>query len=205
MSEHDGPEQLACGRSWTALLDQLTEHPAAPPDDDHQRQCPHCQAARAEVDRLQQSLATLVEEPVTTPPGLTDRVMQRVREAAGDHWYSRISGELGSTRVAARVIAVIARQAASRIPGVAVALGRTTEPLPAATNAAATEAHRGTGAAVGVIGGTAIVDLALAADYGTNLHRVAELVRRAVIQDTRDLAGLDVVQVNINIDDVRPL
>lgn len=201
MTEHSGPDRLPCGRSWAALLDQLDDQPPGPIDD-HRGSCPHCRAASAEIERYRQSLAAVVGEAVTAPAGLTERVMRRVRDAARDGWYSVIAGDHGSTRIAARVIATLARQAAARVPGVAVALGRTTEPSAAARQQQATEEHRAPGTAVGVFGGTAVIDLALAAEYGTDLPRVAGRVRRAVIRDVQELAGLDAVQVNVSIDDI---
>ena len=193
-------EQLPCGRPWDDLLEQVALGVAVP--DPHQQVCSHCQAALAELDRVWAPVRDLAAEPVHVPAGLLDRVMQQVRAAAQQNWHALIGGEGGSTRVAARVIATMARLAAGRVPGVHVALGRTTDPGAAADTAARTSRHDQKGSAVGVAGGSAVVELALAARYDVPLHALAEHVQSAVTADLTRLAGLQHVQVNITIDDV---
>lgn len=58
------------------------------------------------------------------------------------------------------------------------------------------------GSAVGVAGGSTVVELALAAQHDAPLHELAEHVRAAVIHDLTSLAGLHNVQVDVTIDDV---
>lgn len=193
-------EQLPCGRSWDDLLEQMALDVAVP--DTHQQTCSHCQAALAELSRVWAPVRHLAAERVHAPSGLLDRVMDQVRAAAQQSWHALISAERGSTRVAARVIATIARLAAARVAGVHVALGRTTDPHAAAQTAARTSRHDETGSAVGVAGASAVVELALAALYDMPLHALAEDVRSAVNADLTQLAGLQHVQVNITIDDI---
>ena len=201
MTEHVDGEQLPCGRLWDGLLEQVSQGRAGARGD-HQRSCPHCQAALAALDKFWAPVRELAAEPVRAPGGLLERVMDQVRGVAQQHWHSLIVAEGGSTLVAARVIAVLARLAAGRVPGVRVALGRTTEPGAAARTATATRTHRWPGTAVGVAGGSTVVELALSARYGARLHDLAEQVREAVVDDLRRLGGLEHVEVNVTIDDV---
>jgi uncharacterized alkaline shock family protein YloU len=201
MTEQTADEQLPCGRSWDELLEQVARG-----DGDvlsaHQVTCPHCGAALAELAQVWAPVRVLAAEQVRAPRGLLDRVMHQVRDVARQHWHTVVPSERGSTRVAARVVATLARLAAGRVPGVRVALGRTSDPAAAHRAAAATDAHAWPGAAIGVAGGSTVVDLALAVRYGVGLHELAEQVRRVVVGDLRRLAGLEHVEVNVTIDDV---
>lgn len=194
-------EQLPCGRSWDALLEQVADGRSRPADS-HQSACPHCQAALAELGRVWAPVRDLAGEPVHAPRALLSKVMEQVRAAARQSWHTLIPGQRGSTRVAARVIATLARLAAARVPGVRVALGRTTETRAADRAAAATDQHDASRSAVGVAGGSTVVELALAAQYDAPLHELAEHVRAAVIHDLTRLAGLQNVQVDVTIDDI---
>ena len=192
---------LPCRRSWDDLLEQVSLGDGQAPDR-HQQDCPHCQAEMAELVRLWQPVDHLATEQVSAPAGLTARVMQTVRQTARERWHSLRPGDGGTTRVAARVIGTIARLAAARVAGVAVAIGRSTEPRTAASRARATDTHRWPGSAVGVAGGSAVVEIALAVDYGTDLVRAAEQVRRAVVHDVMAIGGLEQVHVDVTVDDV---
>lgn len=194
-------EQLPCGRSWDSLLEQVADGRSGPLDQ-HQLTCTHCQAALAELRRVWAPVRHLAAEPVHAPRTLLSKVMEQVRAAARQSWHTLIPSDQGSTRVAARVIAMLARLAAARVPGVRVALGRTTEPRAARRAAAATDLHDASGSAVGVAGGSTVVELALAAQYDAPLHELAERVRAAVVDDLTRLAGLQNVQVDVTIDDV---
>lgn len=197
------PERLACGRSWDELIEQVGDGQPGPRDD-HQRDCPHCEAALSELDRLWRPLQRLAAEPVTAPAGLVDRVMSRVCDAARHSWYGLLPDAGGTSRVAARVLGKLARVAAGRVPGVTVALGRTTDAPAAAGARRATDTHTWPGAAVGIAGSSAVIDLALTAAYGADLRGLAERVRRAVLSEIARTTGLRDVHVNITIDDVTP-
>lgn len=108
----------------------------------------------------------------------------------------------GATRIAARVVATIARDTACRVPGVRVALGRTTDSRIAEKIWKATRLHRHPDAAVGVLGRTAVVELAVAVTYEDAVDRVAREVQRQVAQQLRDTIGLQRVTVNVTVDDV---
>lgn len=201
MTEPTSGALLPCGRSWDDLLEQVATGSST---DAHQSTCAHCRAALAELRRVWAPVQHLAAEPVQAPPNLVRKVMDQVRAAAQHRWHALLPAERGSTRVAARVVATLARLAAARVPGVRVALGRTTEPRAAGRAAAATARHDASGSAVAVAGGSTVVELALAAQYGAPMHELAERVRTAVVHDLGRLAGLQDVQVDVVIDDVVP-
>ena len=62
--------------------------------------------------------------------------------------------------------------------------------------------HRHPHAAVGVLGRTAVVDLALAVEYGEPLDAVAREVQRRAVAELRRQAGVQDVTVNVTVDDV---
>lgn len=192
---------LACGRRWTDLLDQVADR-GQQPVDDHQEQCPHCQAALAEFAALWQPVHEVASEDVRAPADLVHGVMRRLRDVVPDDWYAAIAATGGTTKVAVRVLAKIATQAARRVPGVVVALGRRTDPEQAAQVERDTYEHAAPGSALGVAGGSVAVDLALVVHYGKDVRGIAREVRRAVRQDTESLTGLRRVEVNVVVDDV---
>jgi hypothetical protein len=56
--------------------------------------------------------------------------------------------------------------------------------------------------AAGVLGRTAVIDLAIAAQYGDQLDAIAREVQQRAIAELRANAGLHDVTVNVTIDDV---
>ena len=66
----------------------------------------------------------------------------------------------------------------------------------------ATLRHRHPNAAVGVLGRTAVIDLAIAVQYGDSLDEVARAVQRRAVAELRRKAGLQDVTVNVIVDDV---
>ena len=83
-----------------------------------------------------------------------------------------------------------------------VALGRSTHSKLAALAERASLAHRHPHAAVGVLGRTAVVDLAVAVSYGDPVHQVSRDIQRNVIASLRDSIGLKTVTVNVTVDDI---
>ena len=104
---------------------------------------------------------------------LKSAVASQIRRLVADIWYTLQLSDGGAIRVAARVVARIAREAARDVAGVRVAFGRSTHSRMAGLVERATLRHRHPNAAVGVLGRTAVVDLAIAARYGTQLDTIA--------------------------------
>jgi uncharacterized alkaline shock family protein YloU len=192
---------LPCGAEIDPLLEQVTDGRAADWDA-HQQDCVHCQAAIAEFTALWAPVAETAATPVPAPPGLTAAVMSQIRMLIRDVWYTLQTTEDGAIRIAARVVAALARDSARTVPGVRVALGRSTYGKIAALAERATSQHRHPHAAVGVLGRTAVVDLAVAVSYGEPVHEVAREIQQHVIATLRDNIGLESVAVNVIVDDV---
>lgn len=196
-------KQLACGAGVDELLEQVADGDADRLTE-HQRTCPHCRAAIAEFRVLWAPVQEYARQPVRLPQRLRASVLRQVDRLVHDVWYTLQLTDTGAIRVAARVVAAVARDAASRVPGVRVALGRSTESGIARLVSRATAGHLHPHAAVGVLGRTAVVDLALAVSYGEPVHQVAQEVQRRVIAELRENLGLQSVTVNVTVDDVSP-
>jgi uncharacterized alkaline shock family protein YloU len=192
---------LACGADVDELLEQAADGHAGQLTD-HQRHCLHCQAALQEFTRIWEPVRTLAAEHVAVPAALKTAVASQIRKLIADVWYTLQLSDGGAIRIAARVVATIARDAARTVPGVRVAFGRSTNSKPAGLAERATLRHRHPHAAAGVLGRTAAVDLAIAVQYGDQLETVARDVQQRAIAELRTKAGLQDVTVNVTVDDV---
>ncbi len=192
---------LPCGADVDPLLEQVADGHASDRDA-HQRDCVHCQAATAEFAALWAPVTEAAASPVPAPPGLTAAVMSQIRVLVRDVWYTLQTTDLGFIRIAARIIAALARDSARTVPSVQVAFGHSTHSKIAALNERATFAHHHPHAAVGVLGRTAVVDLAVAVTYGDPVHEVARDIQQRVIAALRDQIGLQTVAVNVTVDDI---
>ena len=146
-------------------------------------------------------MRSLAAEHVAVPAALKTAVASQIRRLIADVWYTLQLSDGGAIRIAARVVARIARDAARDVPGVRVAFGRSTQSTTADQARRATLRHHHPHAAVGV-GGTAVVDLAIAVEYGDRLDVVAREVQQRAIAELRAQAGLQDVAVNVTVDDV---
>jgi uncharacterized alkaline shock family protein YloU len=124
------------------------------------------------------------------------------RGISADVRYTLHPSDSGTIRIAAHVIATIAREAARTVPGVRAAFGRSTHNTTASPAGKVTPRHHHPHAAAGVLGRTAVVDFAIAAHYGTQLDAIAHQVQQRAIAELRAKAGLHYVTVNVTIDDV---
>lgn len=194
-------QTVACGRSVDELLEQVA-HGREEELDSHQVDCVHCQAALSELSSLWSPVAEFAKQRVQVPAGLVDNVMDHIYALAQDVWYTLQLSDIGAVKIAARVVGRLARDAARTVPGVRAALGRTSEGRHAQLVEAATRRHRHPHAAVGVLGRTAVVEIAAAVRYGENVHEVAAEVQQRVIARLRDNVGLQSVNVNVTVDDV---
>jgi uncharacterized alkaline shock family protein YloU len=162
----------------------------------------HCQAALAEFAALWAPVIDTAARPVPAPPGLTAAVMSQIRVLVRDVWYTLQTTDLGVIRIAARIVAALARDSARMVPGVRVALGRSTHSKLAELAEQASLKHRHPHAAVGVLGRTAVVDLAVAVTYGDPVRDVARDIQRHVIATLRESIGLQTITVNVTVDDI---
>ncbi len=134
------------------------------------------------------------------PEGLLDEALRSIRGVAADPEFGRIESDRGRTRVSARVVVALARHLASRVPGVRVALSR----LVAAGEGPETSVIDGPGPEVtaGVVGGSTVVAITLAADYGQDLEALGTRIRTVVADGIRAVTGLEPVAVQVHVDDV---
>ena len=147
-------------------------------------------------------MRSLAAEQVAVPAALKSAVASQIRKLVADIWYTLQLSDGGAIRVAARVVARIAREAARDVAGVRVAFGRSTHSRMAGLAERATLRHRHPNAAVGVLGRTAVIDLAIAVQYGDQVDAVAREVQRRAVAELRSQVGLRDVTVNVNVDDV---
>jgi hypothetical protein len=108
---------LACGAAVDELLEQAADGHAGRLTD-HQRHCLHCQAALQEFSRIWEPVRSLAAEHVAVPPALKIAVATQIRKLIADVWYTLQLSDSGAIRIAARVVATIARDAARSVPGV---------------------------------------------------------------------------------------
>jgi uncharacterized alkaline shock family protein YloU len=112
-------------------------------------------------------------------------------------------GTTGRTTVADVVVQKIAGRAAREISGVydfgggaARTFGAITERIPGG------RASTSRGVTVEVGEKQAAIDLDVVVEYGVPIAQLAQSVRRNVITAVEQLTGLDVVEVNINVNDL---
>ena len=194
-------QHLACGADVDELLEQAADG-YADQFTSHQRDCLYCQAALTEFGRVWAPVRSLASEQISVPAALKSAVASQIRKLVADVWYTLQLSDGGAIRIAARVVARIARAAASGVAGVRVAFGRSTHSRMAGLAERATLGHRHPNAAVGVLGRTAVVDLAVAVQYGDEVDAVARAVQRRAIAELRSRVGLQDVTVNVTVDDI---
>lgn len=197
----DAPTEgrLTCGREAAALVAQVAEGRSDRPDA-HQRDCPYCQAALAEFDRLWAPVRAVSAHRPRAPEGLLDDALRSIRGVAADPEYGSIVDARGRTRISAQVVVALARHLASRVPGVRVALSR----LVAAGEGPETSLDGGHDPEVvaGVAGGSTVVAITLAADLGQDLVALGARIRATVADGIRASTGLEPVAVLVHVDDV---
>ena len=162
----------------------------------------HCQAALQEFSRVWAPVRSLAAEQVAVPAALKTRRRQPDPQARRrrlvhppaqrrrSHPHRRPRSSHHRTR---------SRPQRPRRPGRLRPQHRSTAATPAER---ATLRHRHPQAAAGVLGRTAVVDLAIAAHYGSRLDAIAREVQQRAIAELRAKAGLQDVTVNVTVDDV---
>jgi uncharacterized alkaline shock family protein YloU len=192
---------LACGAGIDELLEQAADGHAGQLTG-HQRHCLHCQAALPELSRVWEPVRNLAAEHVAVPATLQTAVASQIRKLVADVWHTLHLSDTGAIRIAASVVATIAREAARTVPGVQAAFGRSTHSATGGPAESATFRHHHPHPAAGVLGHTAVVDLAVAARYGAQLDAIARQVQQRAVAELHAKTGLHDVTVNITVDDV---
>ncbi|NMR20091.1 Asp23/Gls24 family envelope stress response protein [Cellulomonas fimi] len=198
-----GSTRLPCGADYDDLLTQVADH-APPADSGHQSTCPHCRAALAQLTELWAPVDHLAAEEVRTPESVLRAVMARVRELTEHTWFAFVPTDRGHTRIAARVIAAVARLAAEEIPHVALALGSgRTSPYSSPAHIAGPETDAATD--VGVAGSHVVVDIQVAIEMGANIPDIADRVRAHITGVIATQLDLTAAEVNVTVADVQPV
>ncbi|MET9486446.1 Asp23/Gls24 family envelope stress response protein [Nocardia sp. NPDC006630] len=116
---------------------------------------------------------------------------------------SALQSEQGTTTIADVVVQKVAGLAARNVRGVhdlgggtARAFGALRDRIPGAS------ASVGQGVSVEVGETQAAVDLEIVVEYGVAIAELAHSIRRNVISAIEQMTGLEVVEVNINVNDV---
>ncbi len=185
-------DHLACGVPFEEILDQIADH-RPPRDPNHQATCPTCRATLVELGKTWAAVEGLVAEQVRAPAGLLRAVMDRIQELSSHPWHAVITTPDGETKIAARVVAALARLAAQDVPQVSLALGSGNT---GNTGEAATD--------IGVSGTHVVVDVDVVVEMGADIPRLADQIRARISHDISHQAGLTATEVNINIVDVAP-
>jgi uncharacterized alkaline shock family protein YloU len=199
-------DRLPCGKGIDDLLTQVADR-TAPSDPAHQRTCPHCRAALAELEDLWAPVRDVAAEDVRAPAGLLQAVMAQIRELARNDWSAVLTGPRGRTRIAARVVGAVARLAAESVPHVTLALGSGRVATPADTPVDHTKIagrHSEAATDIGVAGEHVVVDIQIAVDYGAPMWQVAARVRNRIAQYIATQTGLTTTEVNVTVVDVQP-
>ena len=202
-TQGDTVDRLLCGVRVEELLNQVADH-AAPRDPDHQRTCSHCQATLAELTALWQPVHDLAADDVQAPRHLLASVMLRVRALPRGMWHAVIPSDSGpgETRIAARVVAAVARLAAESVPHVRVALGG--GHIAADLSDSHATGHHGASATdVAVAGTHVVIDVQIAVEHGDHIPDVAAQVRTQITRHIAAHTGLTAAAVNVNVTDVR--
>lgn len=202
------PERLPCGTRFDDLLDQVADD-IQPADPEHQASCPHCRATLAELADIWAPVHAVAKEQTPAPDTLTASVMERVVAIATHGWYAVLKDTPGVTRIAAWVVAVIARRAAAGVPGVGQVRDRISPSAAAIADVRAefdlaqpTAGQRTQAAGIGVAGRSVVVAITISAEAGQPLAAVAEEIRKAVIRHVRALTGLEVIEVDVHVADL---
>lgn len=125
---------------------------------------------------------------------------QRTRQEGPLGRTSPLQSERGSTTVSDNVVSKVAGIAAQKIEG--VQMGGGTARAVGGFLDSVTGGGQTRGVSVQVGQEEAAVDLTMAVEYGKEIPRVSEAVRRNVINRVENLTGLRVVEVNITVNDV---
>ncbi|WP_433663778.1 Asp23/Gls24 family envelope stress response protein [Nocardia sp. CA-128927] len=149
------------------------------------------------------STTTTTDKNTDTKAPADKAPANRVSSAAPAEKDSKLASDQGTTSIADIVVQKVAGLAAREVRGVhdlgggaARAFGAIRDRIPGAS------ASIGQGVSVEVGETQAAVDLELVVEYGVAIAELARAVRRNVINAIEQMTGLDVVEVNINVNDV---
>jgi uncharacterized alkaline shock family protein YloU len=127
------------------------------------------------------------------------RSMERTPSSGG----AALKTEHGTTSISSSVVAKIAALATQEIPGVQAlgkSLSRTFGSIRSKVPGASAATAQGVSVEVGER--QAAVDIDIVCYYGQSIVETADAIRQNVIERIEGMTGLEVVEVNINVDDL---
>ncbi len=106
--------------------------------------------------------------------------------------------DLGEVHIADEVVAIISAMAALEVDGVKGMIGTTTDDIVELLG----KKNLSKGVKVEAAGTDVKLSLALVIDYGANIVELTEKVTDKVVNAVETMTGLNVLEVNINIEEV---
>ncbi|MDQ6772233.1 MAG: Asp23/Gls24 family envelope stress response protein [Candidatus Dormibacteraeota bacterium] len=197
MSEQRLHVKLECGVLVSDLLEQVSDGHAGELSP-HQAECPFCQRSLGRLAASWQRVERLRAQRVEPTPQLLARVMQRIRAGLDDQRVELV-GEPGVTRVSLAVLAALAFWVATAAPGVRqVFVAR-----PGGSVSHEGPSMGGSKRRERLVSADGLsLELEISIKFGFSALVVAEELRRAVIDEVRKTAGLDLARVELTIVDV---
>ena len=179
-------QRLPCGVELEALLIQVADDQPAP-DPDHQDSCPYCQATLRRLRQGWADVQTLAQQPVSIPPGLTAKIMERVRALAARVANSILLGHThGETRISHDAIAKVIARLTTTVPGVVFASAK---PLPE------DPPHP---VRLGV-------SLRLVITFGPTITKITSAIRDLLGRRVPPLTGAELTHIDITVNDITDL
>jgi uncharacterized alkaline shock family protein YloU len=140
----------------------------------------------------------------TSPSGPSSgKAPSRTMERSPSPGGASLKTEHGTTSISSSVVAKIAALATQEIPGVQAlgkSLSRTFGSIRSKVPGASAATAQGVSVEVGER--QAAVDIDIVCYYGQSIVETADAIRQNVIERIEGMTGLEVVEVNINVDDL---
>ena len=130
-------------------------------------------------------------------------------EGSASSQGSPLKSEMGNTTISSAVVSQIAGIAAQEVEnaqmggGASAAVGGILQSVAGSVTGGTSGGNYSRGVSVEVGEEEAAVDLTMTVEYGQSIPRIAEAVRRNVINRVESLSGLRVTEVNITVTDVQ--
>jgi len=155
--------------------------------------------AQEVAGRVGEQVSDAVERAASATGRFVASTVDRFRNSA------ELVSERGRTTIANEVVEKIAGIAATQVAGVHDLGGDVARAFAAVRERVGlgeAEDNKARGVSVRLEGTTAAIDLTIVVVYGHVVFTVTEKVRAQVISSVENLLGLEVTEVNINVDDV---
>jgi uncharacterized alkaline shock family protein YloU len=118
------------------------------------------------------------------------------------HAGGRLESDRGATTIASSVVAKVVGIAAREVQGVYEMGGAPARAIGSVTQRVGLSDQRAQGVSVEVGTREAAADLTVVVEYGESIPRVASEVRENVVRRVEGICGLDVTEVNVEVNDL---